>query len=129
MAARIAIQDITDGTTNVIMVGEILPACHDHGGGFWHYNGMGNAHASMSVPINHMTTCTSPYQPNGLAAPYSGCTAKSNWNLSWGFRSAHVGGAQFLLVDGSVRFISQNLSYQTWQNLGDRNDGRVLGEF
>jgi prepilin-type N-terminal cleavage/methylation domain-containing protein len=121
------IEDMTDGTSNTIMVGEILPACNDHRSGWWDYNGMGNAHASTSVPINTMTTCQAPYKRP--TAEYPGCEAMSNWNLSWGFRSGHVGGAQFLMGDGAVRFISQNIDYRTYQNLGVRNDGRVIGEF
>ena len=127
LSERITFADITDGTSNTIMVGEILPACHDHTGGWWHFNGMANAHASTSVPINTMTTCTAPYARQ--APPFPTCTAKSNWNLSWGFRSSHVGGCHFLLGDGSVRFISENLDYNTYQRLGSRGDGKVVGEF
>jgi hypothetical protein len=52
------------------------------------------------------------------------------------FSSQHVGGAHFLLGDGSVRFISENIATgppntagSTYQNLATRNDGQVLGEF
>lgn len=121
------IRDITDGTTNTIMVGEILPACSDHTAGWWNYNGMANAHASTSVPLNTMTTCNAPYKRP--TAEFPGCEAQNNWNLSWGFRSGHTGGAQFLLGDGSVRFISQNIDYKTYQYLGRRADGFVIGEF
>jgi ABC-type phosphonate transport system ATPase subunit len=31
---------VEDGTSNVFMVGEILPECNDHTGGWWHYNGV-----------------------------------------------------------------------------------------
>jgi len=121
------IKDITDGTSNTIMVGEILSACNDHRNGWWDYNGMGNAHASTAVPLNTMTTCEAPYRrPN---PPYPACTNPNNWNLSWGFRSGHVGGAQFLMGDGAVRFLSENIDYRTYQNLGSRNDGQVIGEF
>lgn len=122
-----AIRDVTDGTSNTIIVGEILPACNDHRAGWWNYNGMGNAHASMSVPLNTMTTCQAPYKPQTPEHP--ACTNPNNWNLSWGFRSAHVGGAQFLFTDGSVHFVSENIDYNTYKDLGQRNDGRVLGEF
>lgn len=127
LADKVSFADITDGTTNTIIVGEILPACNDHGGGWWHYNGMANAHASTSVPINTMTTCNRPYTRQ--SPPFPTCTAQNNWNLSWGFRSAHTGGAHFLLGDGSVRFISENLDYNTYQRLGGRSDGKVVGEF
>lgn len=120
-------RDITDGLTNTIFVGEILPSCNDHGGGWWHFNGMANGHAGVQVPLNTMNTCLTPYTPQTPALP--GCTNRNNWNLSWGFRSAHTGGAQFLLGDGSVRFISQNIDYNTYQYLGRRNDGKVIGEF
>ncbi len=127
LSQRIRFADITDGTTNTIMVGEILPACHDHGGGWWHFNGMANAHASMSVPLNTMTTCRAPFIQQ--SPPFPLCTAQNNWNLSWGFRSGHTGGAHFLLGDGSVRFVSQNIDYNTYQNLGSRADDKVIGEF
>ena len=48
---------------------------------------------------------------------------------SMGFKSRHVGGAQFLLGDGTVRFISDNIDYETYQRLGGRADNRVVGEF
>lgn len=127
MFDKITMADIVDGTTNTILVGEILHACHDHTGGWWHFNGMGQAHASTSAPINTMTTCTAPYKRQ--TSEFPGCEAMSNWNLSWGFRSSHTGGAQFLLGDGSVRFISQNIDYETYQRLGARGDGKVVGEF
>ncbi|WP_237228345.1 DUF1559 domain-containing protein [Rubinisphaera sp. JC750] len=44
-------------------------------------------------------------------------------------RSRHKGGVQALLADGSVRFVSENIDNVTWQNLGARDDGEVIGEF
>lgn len=46
-----------------------------------------------------------------------------------GPRSMHVGGAQAVLSDGSVRFISQNIDLITFRNTFARNDGEVLGEW
>lgn len=119
--AGFGVQAFSDGMSNTILVGEIIPTCNDHGAGWWHYNGMGNAHGSTSVPINTMTTCRNEPNPE-----YPTCTAQSNWNLSWGFRSRHTGGAHFLFGDGAVRFLSQNIDYQTYQRLGGRRDGKVL---
>ncbi|MES2790698.1 MAG: DUF1559 domain-containing protein [Planctomycetota bacterium] len=42
--------------------------------------------------------------------------------------SDHVGGVHVLMCDGAVRFISDNINLTTWQNLGNRADGNVLGE-
>lgn len=43
--------------------------------------------------------------------------------------SIHTGGAQILLADGSVRFVSENIDKTTWWGLGTRNGGETLGEF
>ena len=44
-------------------------------------------------------------------------------------RSYHEGIVLVLLMDGSARAVSENINLQTWRNLGQRNDGEVLGEF
>ncbi|MHC4878341.1 MAG: DUF1559 family PulG-like putative transporter [Planctomycetota bacterium] len=46
-----------------------------------------------------------------------------------GFSSWHIGGAQFLLADGSVRFISENVDNTTYINLSRRSDGQTIGQF
>ncbi len=43
--------------------------------------------------------------------------------------SYHVGGAQFTLGDGSVRFISENIDVRTYDWLHDKRDGQVIGDF
>ena len=49
--------------------------------------------------------------------------------LEISFKSRHVGGCQFLLLDGSVRFLSGNISQSTRQALGTRGGNEVVGEF
>jgi prepilin-type N-terminal cleavage/methylation domain-containing protein len=44
-------------------------------------------------------------------------------------RSHHEGIVHSLLVDGSVRSISENIDRQVWQRLGTRAGGEVIGEF
>jgi len=44
-------------------------------------------------------------------------------------RSHHIGVVNAVLVDGSVRTISENISRDIWRALGTRNNGEVLGEF
>lgn len=47
----------------------------------------------------------------------------------FGPRSWHTGGAQVLLGDGSVRFLSDNIDAVLHRDLHSRNGGEVLGEF
>ncbi|HUG18607.1 MAG TPA: DUF1559 domain-containing protein [Planctomycetaceae bacterium] len=48
---------------------------------------------------------------------------KVNSEFSGRFSSSHDGGAYFLLADGSVKFISENIDTQTYSLLGSMDDG------
>jgi prepilin-type processing-associated H-X9-DG protein len=141
MSTGMLMSDVKDGTANVLFVGEMMSKCHDHvSGGFLAYNGMGNAHAGTQVPLNTMTTCARDLQEcqargwEGNSAPPGttggvatcACLSRDNWNYSWGFRSQHPGGAQFVFVDGSVHLLTSTIDYDTYQKLGGRNDGRPV---
>ena len=57
-----------------------------------------------------------------------------NWDPKGDFRcdqwsSIHTGGAHGLLVDGSVRFVSENVAWQVRRALGTRSSNEILGEF
>jgi len=45
------------------------------------------------------------------------------------FSSFHEGGAQFLLGDGRVRFVSENIDEGLYESLATRQGGEVVGEF
>lgn len=113
--------DITDGTSNVIAGGEILPSCHDHhrGGGGW-YNSNGQWTAT-TAKIN-FNTC----RKMGVSDTANNCNDFRVWMTSGGFKSDHTGGAQFVFGDGSVQFIAESVDYLTYQQLGSRNDGETL---
>jgi len=51
------------------------------------------------------------------------------WFCKQGFKSRHDGGAHFVLSDGSVKLLSENIDYATYQKLGDRRDDQTVGEF
>jgi prepilin-type processing-associated H-X9-DG protein len=120
------IQEVTDGTSNTIMLGEIRPMCGDHfylGGGWAGFN---SNWVATTGPIN-WGTC--PDDPLSSIDGSSRCYDIRDWGMSMAFKSRHEGGAHFLLADGSVRFISENIDYRNYQRLGDRRDGEVVGEF
>ena len=51
-------------------------------------------------------------------------------NTDWpGSSSLHAGGVHVLLADGSVRFVSQNISWLTYSSICSRNCGEVVSDF
>jgi prepilin-type N-terminal cleavage/methylation domain-containing protein/prepilin-type processing-associated H-X9-DG protein len=52
--------------------------------------------------------------------------------ISVGYRAArsrHTGGVNVLLADGSVRFVQDSISLQTWRALGSRAGGEVVEDY
>ncbi|MBT6496044.1 MAG: DUF1559 domain-containing protein [Planctomycetaceae bacterium] len=117
-------RDITDGTSNTIAAGEIRPQCGDHSvNGWFHSNATWMA---TTAPINYPINCYSQKQVDPSNQP---CSRPNNWQTSQGYKSQHAGGAQFLMCDGAVRFLSENIDYITYQRLGDRRDGEPVSGF
>ena len=123
------IRDITDGTTNTAMMGEIINSPDDavaiqRRGQVWEsYDG--NTLISTLYPPN---TTVSDVVPTGCASSLRApCTTSGNPILS--ARSFHTGGAHVTLADGSVKFVSENISTVVWNNVGARNDGNVIGDW
>ena len=48
-----------------------------------------------------------------------------DWPNTWGFHSLHPGGANFVMCDGSVQFISENIELQLYRNLAHIDDGQI----
>lgn len=163
------IADISDGTSNTIAVGEVTSTgfcC----GGQWQ-NGVGQPNqlsnawfrpAFVSVVYSDSQSTgnsgTSYPQPDNSANPASAWTTlrptapypyKSTYlhtfglnSNQFGAHSRHTGGAHFLMADGAVRFISQNLNYSpgepqngyasgfgVWGALNTMGGSETVGEF
>jgi prepilin-type N-terminal cleavage/methylation domain-containing protein/prepilin-type processing-associated H-X9-DG protein len=124
---RIRIQDVKDGTSNTILIGETLVGQnefqrYDGGGGWAMFN---NASEQQTIqPINWYI------DPNDLSwCGDSGAGPTHNiwnWHVTWGAKSNHTGGVNFAFVDGSVRFIQQNINHRVYQYLGCRHDGQPV---
>lgn len=131
-AARI--RDIRDGTTNTILIGESTTNKRDANhiprwGQGRHVAVYGRAITELDPGhVNH-----SIYKLNARMCDRSdgAWSALANCDLryAWVFASDHVGGAQFVLGDGSVRFISENIDMNTWGLLHAINDAEVIGEY
>jgi len=138
IASSSSTRDVTDGTSNTIAVWEYRAGMTTGDKrGVWGLVAFGGAliggfyrddiGGSYMVPMNSrlsgvedVSTCVNrPEQ--GM-----GCGGGDNES---GPRSMHVGGVQAVLVDGSVRFISENISRNTYLNLTQIADSNVLGEF
>jgi prepilin-type N-terminal cleavage/methylation domain-containing protein/prepilin-type processing-associated H-X9-DG protein len=108
------LSQITDGLSKTIFFGEVRPGCSEHASSGWAYTNNGNGYCTTLIPINY-DTCNRDGPDN--------CKLYCNWTTEVGFRSAHSGGAQFLLGDGSVHFLLDSIDHQAYQYLGAKNDG------
>jgi len=116
-------RDVTDGTSNSIMVGEFNYQLKDY---FW---------SAFSCParageVRHGAHRWAPGYPGvGLGDTGGDFNVHTYANGAGTWRSDHDGGAQFTLADGSVRFIGDSISAETLDNLAAIADGEVIGEF
>lgn len=144
---RIRMRDLQDGTSNTLMVGERRLKTDPAGQRFtgaiiWGRSGSTDAAFKFRAGprINFVPSAAST---TGFGTD-NGC-------IRHGISSAHTGGAQFLMGDGSVRFISENIAFNplsydpatcgaaqnvnfagpafTYQNLYFRQDGNPVGNF
>jgi type II secretory pathway pseudopilin PulG len=123
--SKIRFEDIGDGTSHTLLVGEALPEPAPYTGVKEPRSGTG--------PKDHWyigSDDTDSYNGSDHSEMLGSTGVPINVRgdeLSFG--SAHAGGCHVGLCDGSVRFVSENVNFQTWRRLGQRADGEVLGDF
>lgn len=141
-------RDIKDGTSNTVMVGEVYRAVYfiRNGGGpvqntnqrcrRW-ADHSGWCSADGSRPINH----SNPNRNLAAVFPYTGAN-ESHDDVAWNdpvhhgstnqarsVSSAHTGGAQVALADGSARFVSENIDLNVWGSVCSKGGGETVGEW
>jgi prepilin-type N-terminal cleavage/methylation domain-containing protein len=125
-AVRLA--EVTDGTSNTVMIAEMCygpNGVKDSSGGKRSYNGA----IWVGVPLeagsgsnvsNQLSLC-------GFAAGSDVRFRKPNTpDSSNAISSAHANGTQYSVVDGSVKFISQNADGKMLDAVADRADGATI---
>lgn len=127
-AQTITAELVPDGLSNTIAVGEAgfqMKNYFDASGGFiggntsWPVGYPTFSYASTYVPLN-----------TKLWVPQSDSTwrERSGWTA---FRSDHLGGANFVFGDGSVRFITDSINYQggvAYKAIASRNGSESVSE-
>jgi prepilin-type N-terminal cleavage/methylation domain-containing protein/prepilin-type processing-associated H-X9-DG protein len=120
----VTMASVTDGTSNSILVGEVLPI-QDAQNNFWTGNG---AASGTTIPLGWNANTWPASDPicngnwQGANAPL-GCRYAAS---SKGFASNHPGGCNMLFADGSVHFLKKSISPDTYNALGSRNGGEVV---
>ena len=142
----ITLANIKDGTSNTFAVGEAIPRCfryRDHG--WWQHNGMNNAYLVTTIPLNIKTTCVSSMREaekrgyihaTCVQTSAEGASGTGNgWNddiqsrgVAAGFRSNHPAGANFLMCDGSVQFINDDINIHIYRAYGGKDDALPVKE-
>ena len=118
MFAPTSMRDALDGSSNTFAIGEAYRrdidtnfqafAAGEYVGARWF--GIA-ADDRQTAAVGQLAAAPSTFSVNGASIN--------------AFASRHIGGAQFLLVDGSVRFISENTDQNTLSRIGTMNDGNV----
>lgn len=128
--SKLQTRDIVDGTSNTIMLGEVSwkqfyswgGGTNVRRGGFW--AGF-NQHKFDDMVSRTVNANRQINKSSGAAMGHD----------NDGFGSMHVGGAYFVLADGAVRFLSENIDSTntipvgTFQRLGIRDDELTIDAF
>jgi prepilin-type processing-associated H-X9-DG protein len=138
--------EVSDGLSNTIYVGEVLPECTGaFQAGWWpmaahrptnvapsgtvRYAG-GTPGASTVIPINTFVTCPGIQSQQKRTRPFGGagstCTNNIHGAAAFGFKSRHPGVCQFVFGDGSVRSLSETIDHGVYQLLGAKSDGVTI---
>ncbi len=129
-------RDAVDGTSNTMMVAEQSGRIGTQDIRSGYYGGFTGSNFDNPSPITASNPAGTDSWSVGVTcvqykinSPTTAGGSDNPWDANTVINSFHTGGIHGLLADGSVRFISNNVDFNTLVNLCSRNDGVPLGEF
>ena len=117
---KVAYGDIYDGSSNTILVGEFLTAADSFG---W----ASGTRSSLRNTGDMINLALGGWGGGGPAA--IDLTSSLPTDQVGGFGSNHTGGANFCLASGSIAFLSDSINAALYNNLGNRKDGAMMGNW
>jgi prepilin-type processing-associated H-X9-DG protein len=87
-----------------------------------------NIHNGWPYSNTSNGTCAIPLN-NAMKAGDPGFNAAGDWPNVYSFRSRHSGGANFAMADGSVRFVRDSITLQTYRDAATWKGGETLPNF
>ncbi|MEZ6142734.1 MAG: DUF1559 domain-containing protein [Zavarzinella sp.] len=119
--------DITDGTSNTLMMSEQIMFSSDNNvdwrGDMLNDDDQCGRFMTLDQPNNGIDEIRAPYCTN-MPAQGLPCTTSNNGKVS--ARSRHTGGVNVALCDGSVRFVRNGITLAAWQAVSTMNGGETL---
>lgn len=121
---------VTDGTSKTTLVGEVPygpNGTRNSSGSIISYRGSVWAGVITPSARSNVATLQTLRGVTGSGSPNP--AYRHNGTNSNAFGSHHVDGAGFVMVDGSVQFLSDSVDGLVLNRLAARNDGEVVGEY
>ncbi|QDS86523.1 hypothetical protein EC9_06870 [Rosistilla ulvae] len=121
-------RDVTDGTSNVLLVGERADETYNGLCGKKQITGAATLYVSsaQSLLAHSNRGASSALGVAGAGINVDAPNCADMYNVKVPFTSLHPGGAQFVLVDGSVHFLSETLDLTTYRRLANKEDGNPV---
>jgi prepilin-type N-terminal cleavage/methylation domain-containing protein/prepilin-type processing-associated H-X9-DG protein len=122
---RVRIADVTDGTSKTILIGEAAYFARWQAYPLWMgvYGDDGSVMFETQDAINCNIGGARSFPLSDAELARMTDPEPDDCSFSW-----HTGGAYFAFVDGSVRFLNEDLEIRTFYLLGDRMDDEVIRE-